>query len=338
MPMAIPLVIAGFEAYAGVAAIAAAGELTLTAGLSLAGAAFTGIGAITGNKDLMALGAVAGLGAGISSLAGEAAVSSAADSALTGSGNMYAPGADTAAMDAANNAAFAPPAAGSTAGDIVADAGVNTAQNTLAGSKDLIPKTGFAGMSPGTGMQPAIEQAIGGGAPAAAAAAPGPAAAAIQGPAPVGAEAAASGSPSFNTGAAPSNFSTPNADISNPDAGVFKNNPYSKAPSTLDAPGSAGAGTPGDPNSFYEKLKAAGKEFAGYTKDYPELTKGVGGVIQGGMQYYGQQQIAQDNMARQKSYMDWVRQRYSDSVRNLTVPSLQASKSASGGIIAAAKG
>lgn len=64
------------------------------------------------------------------------------------------------------------------------------------------------------------------------------------------------------------------------------------------------------------------EQFSQWMRANPEATKVGGGLVKGAMEYYGQQQFADDQMKRQQSYMDWVRQRYSDSVRNLTIPAL----------------
>ena len=100
-------------------------------------------------------------------------------------------------------------------------------------------------------------------------------------------------------------------------------------------PGQAGAASPGD---WWSKMKKFGQDFDKFTKENPGLTKVGGGLLQGAMTYAGNQQMASDNVKRQMAYQDWVRQKYSDSLLNLTVPSAVRTASASGGIIGGVRG
>jgi hypothetical protein len=100
-------------------------------------------------------------------------------------------------------------------------------------------------------------------------------------------------------------------------------------------PGQAGSAAPGD---WWSKMKKFGQDFDKFTKENPGLTKVGGGLLQGAMTYAGNQQMASDNVKRQMAYQDWVRQKYSDSLLNLTVPSAVRTASASGGIIGGVRG
>jgi hypothetical protein len=56
------------------------------------------------------------------------------------------------------------------------------------------------------------------------------------------------------------------------------------------------------------------------------MAKVAGGLIAGGMNYAGAQSAADAAQKRQMAYQDWVRQRYSDSVRNLQIPTFKISR------------
>lgn len=102
-------------AFAGIAAIASGAEITATIALSAVaevGTALTVVGAVTGNKDLMKVGAVMGLVGGIGGLAmgaGSAAVdTAAAQSALDEGAQIGAANSLTEASDWASLAQQAP--------------------------------------------------------------------------------------------------------------------------------------------------------------------------------------------------------------------------------------
>lgn len=87
--MVIPLVAAFAAGAAGVAAAATATTLigTIAAYATIAGAVLTGVGALTGSKDLMKIGAVLSIGGGLTSLAtgaAEAAGATASEGAVSG--------------------------------------------------------------------------------------------------------------------------------------------------------------------------------------------------------------------------------------------------------------
>lgn len=89
-------------------------------------------------------------------------------------------------------------------------------------------------------------------------------------------------------------------------------------------------------STWWGAVKDLGKDFAAFTKENPELTKLAGGAIGGVGDYLGSQQLMKDRAKAEMKYNDWVRQRYSDSVRNLTVPTIRAP--APSGIIGGARG
>lgn len=92
--------------------------------------------------------------------------------------------------------------------------------------------------------------------------------------------------------------------------------------------------------SLLDKFQTGAQDLGKWAKANPELVKAGTGLISGAANAYGQQQQAnalQDNLAAQQSYMDKLRQRYSDSVRNLQIPTF-ATQQPRGGIINGAKG
>lgn len=75
-----------------------------------------------------------------------------------------------------------------------------------------------------------------------------------------------------------------------------------------------------------------------WMKENPNLAKVGSGIIKGATDYLGERQQMRDRMNAEKSYRDWVRQRYSDSVRNLVIPSPIGAPAPTGGIIAGQRG
>lgn len=360
--MAIPFVVAAFEVMGATAAMTAAGgAMTLTAGLGYAAAGLTVAGAITGNKTLSTLGAIAGLGMGISGIAdGMAASASAADSAAAdafgGSGVTGGPtGSATSgweaqaaapeaayAGDVSGSAANATPAAESfgvsdpgaiqssplgapasaevAANPVVADAAANANPGSPLNADGSLKSTFNTKVSLNDVPNPAEPGVNGAGqtGPQPAAAAPAEAPVAVQ-------QAAAAPQPS----AAPQSASAEMMAGSN-------------------ASGTGAGGTPSaeigtkfnqaaaNPKSWLDQLGSKVETAAKWAKANPALTLAGAGVVGGAMKYVGGQQMAEDNMTRSKAYQDWVRQRYSDSVRNLTIPKYQTPTNA--GLIGAARG
>jgi hypothetical protein len=75
--------------------------------------------------------------------------------------------------------------------------------------------------------------------------------------------------------------------------------------------------------SLFDQIGSAVSKGTAWVDKNPALAKIGAGIIQGGAQAYGahqQAQAIQDNLAAQQAYADKIRQRYSDSVRNLQIP------------------
>jgi hypothetical protein len=179
MAVVVPLVAAFASGAAAVGTIAAATTtLGLVAGYaSLAGAVLTGVGAITGKKDLMKVGGILSLAGGIGSLANSAmnGASSAAAQEAAGKAadEAFKEAGDQALQEAMNNAAegAAQDMAAATANDVAAngalaaaqDAATNTAGNTLAqtAGDTLTPLADGAGAAAGaaTPVQEAVNRA-----------------------------------------------------------------------------------------------------------------------------------------------------------------------------------
>ncbi len=105
MPAAIPI-IAAFAS--GAVGAVVAGTASLAAYASVAGAVLTGVGALTGSKDLMKIGAVLSIGGGLASLATGASAAGGAAAAAEGASYGGASAAEAAAMtDALGGAADA---------------------------------------------------------------------------------------------------------------------------------------------------------------------------------------------------------------------------------------
>jgi hypothetical protein len=301
MPAVVPFIAAAGEAYAATAATG------LVAGLYAAGAVATLAGAVSHNRNLSMLGGVLGLAGGGASALGlgsdaSSAASSAADVARTS--DATAATADAATPSAvsagtASNATDLGSLSGGTASDLT---------NGAAAASSLAPSTadGLAAGSSGT-----------------------------------------AGDLAAGSAGAPGNVAA--TDVSMP--GLISSNSGLGAPVQFGGPGSfgspgglTGAGAsplttpPGDGVGWWDSAKQAIGNFSDWMRQNPAATKVGGGLIYGAMNYYGNQQLADANMQRQKNYQDWVRQRYSDSVRNLQVPTPYMTAGLSSGIISGNQG
>ena len=85
-------------------------------------------------------------------------------------------------------------------------------------------------------------------------------------------------------------------------------------------------------------MKTFGSDTSTWAKNNPELAKGTFGLIAGAAGAAGQYLAASEAQKRQMAYQDWVRQRYSDAVRNLRIPAVNATPVAANGIIGGARG
>jgi len=370
MPAAIPLVGAAFSvaggvaAAGGMAAIAAGGlsALTLTSGLMIAGGALTGIGALTGNKKLMTLGSVLGLAGGVSnfvSKAGEAA--GAAATAEAASQAAAEAGASTTANVGGNVVQGAGADLATTAADTAANIASEAGSSALAGSQpggliaDAAPPGALTGDVGPWEAGPLADAGPGLSSPGATPPVTESGAANYrlrpgsweQYTPENGSGFQARGQSFMDTNASPvgAGEAVPGMGTSMPSSSPMNATQYDLQQGTYDGgysgrgpdsiPGQAGSAAPGD---WWSKMKKFGQDFDKFTKENPGLTKVGGGLLQGAMTYAGNQQMASDNVKRQMAYQDWVRQRYSDSLRNLTVPSVVRTAPASGGIIGGVRG
>ncbi len=299
MPMVIPVVAGAWTMFA-----AAGATMTIASGLAFAGGFLTVVGGISGDKDAMKLGGVLGLAGG-----------------LAGAFSGSAQGASTAASEAAAETASA------TAGNTVTDAIGNAATEQvisqapdLAGAGNdlgLFNDAGIAGAAPGEGL--------------------------ISGAAPDLAGSATNDLGLFNdAGAASSNAigSAPTADA----AGLMGD----QTKSAMFGDAGYGEGMSGAATSAFDKGVTESTKFGSlsdmfnsaesWMKQNPNMAKIGGGIIRGAADYMGDRQVLKDRMNAEKSYRDWVRQKYSDSVRNLVIPSPVSAGPGSSGIIAGQRG
>lgn len=292
MPAAIPFIVAGGEVLAGAAAAS-----EVVAGLYYAAAATTAVGALAGDSDLQKLGTIVGVaasGAGLIDSATSAA--SAADAARTG----------------ANAATTDLPASAATPASDAARLGTDAAGPAASPAGDDLEQAGLMGGDPGSPASPSstmYDQKGLIGQEMTSAPAPAPAASAMTDPssaaAPPASPPAGPAGPPSGGPAAPAAPTAPQAPTPyGPGSGWGQD--------TLGAGQVYGSAPAADP-SFWGRAEA-------WLKANPNTAKVGGGLIQGAMGYIGQQQIANDNLGRAKNYQDWIRQRYSDSVRNLQVP------------------
>lgn len=358
MPAAIPFVVAGFQAYAAVTATSA-----IVAGLYTVAAVSTALGAITKNKDLQRLGAIAGLAGGVGSVmtAGGSAAGAAAgeEASKTVAEKAGAAGFENT-VDAAVKSG-AQTAADATSAIDNATSVLETARGGASALAEPIAQSGSMGSSAGGGLladamgSPVTTQSAFSSAPAdsmfntgqisdtLAANAGGNAGSAFDTASSSAAMAdPASASLSTSASANPSQYgldTAPNAGngLSNT-AGQTQsaaNTGTFKADYGLNTASNAVKGALPDAGmqnqNWFEKLNS-------FATKYGKLTELGGGLISGAAKSYSDQQTAKDNFNRQREYQEWLRQRYNDSVRNLTVPGLVLNRNGSNGIINGARG
>ena len=75
------------------------------------------------------------------------------------------------------------------------------------------------------------------------------------------------------------------------------------------------------PSSGLGLIGSAVRSVTDFIQANPEAAKLYGGVLQGAMKPYLDKQAMQQKLNADKKWADWVSQRYSDSVRNLVIPS-----------------
>lgn len=240
MPMVIPMVAAFAAGAAGVAAVATATTVlgTIAAYATIAGAVMTGVGALTGSKDLMKIGAVLSIGGGLTGLA-----AGAGEAAAGAGASDYVNGADLASDAAAKGTqaatvAAAPEAvAPTTSVDYVngADMASDAATAPQAGAVPTMQPTSLAAKAADTGAKtPMLD----------------------------------------GSGAGSTGIKLPDPSAVNPN-GFGKPVDYSAPPVDRIA-ATAGRTTTQDLTSWYEKAKAAGGAVAQFIEKNPALVK-VGG-------------------------------------------------------------
>jgi hypothetical protein len=263
-------------------AYAATTAVGVVAGLYATAAVVTAVGAATKNEKMQLLGGVIGMGAGDAGAASAANAASAADAVRTAD-SVYA---GTSAADVA------------TAADTASAAGEAAAAGVAGEAAQASPVTAeTAETSPaGAERTPSgiIERNMVAG---------------------LDTSAAAGAQPPADAARAMTRGSGLEQGLASPTSAA---GPFTGASGwgqdTLSAQGL--------PNDTNVANAAAPRSFEEWLKENAATAKVGGGIIQGAMDYYGKQQLADDGVRRQKEYQDWVRQRYSESVRNLQVPGI----------------
>lgn len=352
MPAAIPFVVAGFQAYAAVTATSA-----IVAGLYTVAAVSTALGAVTKNKDLQRLGAIAGLAGGVGSVmtAGGTAAGAAAgeEATKTVAEQAGATGFENTAADLTSQADKA--IANSSAALDAAKTGVQIAEPVNAS----IAQAGPMGVSPDNGLlsnamapKPALDtittqsafnsapqqnmfntgQMFQNGQQAGSSLLNAPAAeplSTVNVPPSLSSNMTAPPLPDASTAPAGDGFRMPGGATNAPsNTGTFK------ADYGLNTASNAGSSLPDaatQNQNWFEKLN-------GFANKYGKLTEATMGLIGGAANNYSQQKAAESNFNRQKEYQEWLRQRYNDSLRNLTIPGLVLNRNGSNGIINGARG
>jgi hypothetical protein len=301
MPMAIPLIGAAFSISEG---LAIGGML---GGLMTAGGAVTLLGAASGDKGLMQIGGVLGMVGGIGNLASgvSTGMTQAEGTQIVGDYEKGLPGmGDSTPPAEAPGSGVTTSAAGQTMTAQPPGVGGPTGLASLPGSVNS-PAAAFGNSQPGLISDAAAQAPLGAGSQSSQA---------------LAADTARQVN-AYESGL-PKMPEAPSGPTTSSGFGGSGTDPSVQGPQAPKSPGS----------SWGDKANTAFK----WMRDNPEATKQVGGLVQGAMKYYGDQQMADDNMRRQMAYQDWVRQRYSDSVRNVKIPVLTAPQSS--GIIGNARG
>lgn len=323
MPAAVPLIGAAFSVSAGL-------EIGgLLGGLMVAGGGLTAIGSLTGNKDLTMLGSVLGLAGGLGNLAGlgstvaettnavgTAAADAGASTTVNAGGNVVQGVAAAPVTEAGGSAIDQAMSTSSQASQALNDTPAGPWGDPVNKSMADSMRGGFDRYSPYA--SPSSDTGINAGL--------------ISGESPSLSSLLTSDAGA--TSAMQGGFGdTPGSSLGNEGYSSYVSpSSYTGANASLDtARSSVGVSSPGD---WLNRMKEFGVNTAEFMKKYPELTKLGGGVIGGAMDYLGKQSLAESNMQREMAYKDWLRQRYSDSVRNLRVPGLTPAN----GVISAARG
>jgi len=140
MPMVIP-VIAAWAGAAGAVGAIAAGTATFASYLAVAGAVLTTVGAVTKKKDLMLVGGLMGLGAGLIGNASGTAASAGTEAAASESaGSVFNAAKDSAGSNTvlADNALNASAQTADVLGTQTLGAGSDTSMTGMAGSREAV--------------------------------------------------------------------------------------------------------------------------------------------------------------------------------------------------------
>lgn len=302
MPVAIPIAMAAYSTYTAITVA------TLWTGLAAAGSIIGAMGAISGDQDMMKIGSIIGVVGGVGSLG----------AGLAGSSPTLADGTAIDASVAIDNAAANATANGSltdvmsygqfgaeqTLADVATNAGGNLAGGTLAGQQGILESQGVNLPEQTTPDSYTWDGAQGA-------------------EKTVAEEAGATNSSAYESPSASN--SGDKWDWGSQTDAKFSN-------------GSIGPQMPDAATDKYGSLKDLFGDAEKWMKENPNSAKLGGGLLKGAMDYVGQRQQIKDRMNAQKGYQEWLTQKYSDSVRNLTIPSIIRQPAQPGGIIAGQRG
>lgn len=319
MPAAIPLIGAaasigaGISAAGGMAAIAAGGlsAIGLTSGLLIAGGTLTGVGALTGNKKLQAIGGVMSLvGGGISAFDSLTSTASSVAPSVSASASPAADAAASVAEAASSAASPAVSTAADTASAVASQAASAPSQGLLQGAMGTefgADALGQAAMQNQAAVNPMLTtpEAMAAAAPEAVSAAAQPAAT-MAGP------------------SAPMNATQ--YDLAQ---GTYSGGYAGRGPESI-----PGAGAPAAEGSWWNGVISRAQQAGQWLEQNPKTAKFLGEAVKGGAGYYAQMSAQEEKQKRE----DWLRQNYSDSVRNLRVPRLTVQRPGTAGIIGGARG
>lgn len=301
MPMVIPIVAAFAAGAGGVAALGVAATMTGIAGTiatvaayaTIAGAVLTGVGAITGSKDLMKIGAVLAIGGGIAGFA-----AGAAEGAAVGASSEAADGAGGAALQE-----------GSTPASLTGDAG-----NVASAAAPAVPPPDGTTPPPISSTPPPLPDT----APAAPVATPTPMPDATGGSAATGSETA---SLTPNSGSIMDNATrgtiNGTGDYGSSTGAGSPGTSTTISPAQQD-PAMAAVQKAGqsmgqsDMQSWYDKALKAGGSVGAFIKDNPALVKVGGDMLQSA--------FGTTTAGVQADTLDWQKSIYNRSRANLNAP------------------
>lgn len=308
MPIAIPLIAAAFEVGAGVAAVGTAMTVaeTVVAGLEIAGGALTAIGAVTGNKTLMAIGAVAGIAGGLGSLvtggASAGGVAGAADGIDGAGGAALQEGATPASLTGDAGSA-------GSASDVAASAG----GSADAASPFQTPDSGM-GTAPDTSGAPAPTQPQG-------------IVNANAGQAPTS-QPQGIAAPKSPINPLVNSSGSPTVDVTQATAQptIDQSSAVQSQSGGVDGAGGASLQEGSTPSSaiqspsLWDQTKSVAGNVGGAIKSNPGLANAAGGIISGAMKSMSDQSLMKEKYAQQLAYEQAQRDRYNASLKGLAMP------------------